>query len=331
MPTLDDLLPQLNDPNQRRMAIDALGKLGDPRAVEPLHTLMDSVIVEAAKFPRDMPGTAIPDTPEARAYFLISHFASAFAKLGEDGFPALLGMLAHEQPFVRADAAYGLGETRDARAFDPLVGALVDADKEVRISAAYALGKLGDPRAVEPLYAALDGADHRVCEAIFHAFNHLGAAGAERKLQALYHANSTVRGFAVAALATHDSATVLPLLIAALNDSERPVCWRAANELGRMGTAGYEALLTALNHPNPLARAAAVSALQRTSGDQSVEALLKLVDDPDGAVRAQVVQALRLESEMVQRRQQQTDTRFVGLFIAALGDADVEVRREASK
>ena len=56
--------------------------------------------------------------------------------------------------YLRALAAWALGEIEDAQAVEPLVGALKDSDEDVRATAAWALGEIGSPRARDGLTAA---------------------------------------------------------------------------------------------------------------------------------------------------------------------------------
>lgn len=65
---------------------------------------------------------------------------------------SLTPLLADKSEFVRGEAAFALGEVRDASAAPPLIRTLEkDSSRVVKAAAATALGKIGDATAVEPL------------------------------------------------------------------------------------------------------------------------------------------------------------------------------------
>jgi hypothetical protein len=117
----------------RRAAAEALGKLGDSRAVEPLiRALGDS------------------DHNVRRIA------AMALGKLGDPrAVEPLIGRLGDSNHNVRYAIALALGALGDPRIVEPLIGVLGDSDHNVRRIAAEALGKLGGPRIVKPLNQAL--------------------------------------------------------------------------------------------------------------------------------------------------------------------------------
>lgn len=118
------------------VAANALGRLGDPRALEPLIKAMNHTLSSVGK--------------------------AATKALGGlrngSGFNALINALHHKKWWVRAAAAETLGELGDKRALDVLIKALNNVNEDsndVFVAAAEALGKLGDERAIRPLTEAL--------------------------------------------------------------------------------------------------------------------------------------------------------------------------------
>jgi len=82
--------------------------------------------------------------------------ANALVHKGTNSVMAVSGALQNSNdPWVRRECAYILGQIRDHRAVDPLIAALKDPVGDVRMSAADALGSLRNSRAIEPLIAAL--------------------------------------------------------------------------------------------------------------------------------------------------------------------------------
>jgi HEAT repeat protein len=128
-----------NDWWVQRDAAEALGKIGDTRAVDPLIANENNI--------------------ENVSYLLALQEWEKLIKFGEAAVEPLIAVLKDKDSEIRENSAEALGEIGDARAVDPLIAALKDNDKDVRWHAASALGEIGDTRAVEPLIAALKDED----------------------------------------------------------------------------------------------------------------------------------------------------------------------------
>jgi len=179
------------DPEVRRNAAQALGSIGDQRAVEPLDFMLrggrDSL--DAAKALGQIGGPRavdslmwalqVPDLEEAAVAGLVElgepavellidalkewtwhpHRRAAARALGHMGEPAVeplmavLGGLSSTDAGLATEALVQIGEP----AFEPLLAALKAPYSDAR--AASALGKMGDRRAVDPLIAALKDQD----------------------------------------------------------------------------------------------------------------------------------------------------------------------------
>ena len=135
-PAVDPLIACLKHPHQGvpARAATMLGRIGDPRAVEPLSAML-----------KERSGT---------------HSAAAAAgALGKIGDPraiaplvAALGDMSSE---TRAEAAGALGQIGDPRAMRPLIRVMDDDVGAVREQTIEALDKLGYFRAAQPPAAAL--------------------------------------------------------------------------------------------------------------------------------------------------------------------------------
>jgi HEAT repeat protein len=126
---VEALLEALADKNDEvsRAAAQALGVLGDGRAVGPL-----AAIVEDA----------------TRTDLLRYDAARALAALGDaQGVPTLVRALSDSDAFLRQVAAQALGELKAKEAIPALRQALTDADEGVRTKATEALAALGEPGA----------------------------------------------------------------------------------------------------------------------------------------------------------------------------------------
>jgi HEAT repeat protein len=142
-PARQSLLDAIQAENRdREWIMWALGKMKEPRAVEPLiHLLSDEKLCVVA-----------------------------IHSLGELGDPRAVEPLLHllSDENYRSRVVIALGDIGDPRAVEPLLPLL--SNKNDRGNAAIALGKLKDPRAVEPLIAALKAGyyEYQVAEALGH-------------------------------------------------------------------------------------------------------------------------------------------------------------------
>jgi HEAT repeat protein len=156
---------------RRGEIVNELGRLGDPRAVEPLG---DVLLIDPDPITRALAAKAlgrlgdpagIPallealDTDKeikANQTWVIWSLGKLRAREGVD---ELVERLCSCELFtVRLFAARALGEIGDHRATFPLIESLTDSNRRMQRAAADALGKLGDSRALEPVRAAYESA-----------------------------------------------------------------------------------------------------------------------------------------------------------------------------
>ena len=134
----------------RTMAVSALGKTGDERAVDPLCKAL-----------------AYDDSNVRR------RAATVLGELGDKrGVDPLIKALAHDDYLLRSDAAEALGRLGDKRAVKPLIAALSDERDWVRWRTVDALVRLGDV-SVDPLIEALADGDSNVSRAVHEALERL--------------------------------------------------------------------------------------------------------------------------------------------------------------
>lgn len=117
----------------RAWIVRALGKMGDPRAVEPLARLVSEDLDETVA-------------------------ATAAWALGEIGGSVAISTLMHaieaQSDVVKAWAADGLGKLERYEAAPRLVQLLSSDHRPVRLAAAQALGRIGDPSMIPALSRA---------------------------------------------------------------------------------------------------------------------------------------------------------------------------------
>jgi HEAT repeat protein len=112
----------------RKFAAILLGRIADPRALEPLSMSLYDVHHEV--------GTAS---------------AESLAKFGASSFPILTEALSHPETWIRIHAILGLSQIKDGRVTPILIQMLNDPEREVKRQALKSLGDLKDPRATEVL------------------------------------------------------------------------------------------------------------------------------------------------------------------------------------
>lgn len=315
------------DADVREIALRAIARIGDPRAVEPL--------VGALKQAENWLAPRIAD-------ILVRH--------GDAVVEPMLAFLRDPTRHpARAWAANILGELKVERAFPVLIAGLKDMDDEVRAKAAGALGKLGDRRAVTYLL------DHLLSDpAPFVRARIAGALGQfadgeviDRLVRALGDPAWWVRMRSVEALEQIGPSAEAPLSVA-LDDPDPEIRIRAAVALERLGVPGRlvatiergegtedtqamlvkfgiagarELLAEHLHHDAPVVRRAVVAAVRQAERrDLDAELVERVREDPDPGLRADALEALHALGIR----------EAVPAALDALGDSDDRVRAAAT-
>ncbi|MFD5248167.1 HEAT repeat domain-containing protein [Amycolatopsis sp. NPDC058340] len=385
VPVLMDLVTQ--DLGYRSdAACEALSAIGDPRAIPALlasaanreffgsKPAAGAAIKALARFE---PEVAVPLLLAQLWDFARDHRALvAVRELGRIGSPAALPALAHlvrhDDHAVRRAAARALTRLTDVSDVDYRLGtALGDPDPWTARAVAEALARSGPGRGL--LQDNLRYGDPLVRENSCHG---LAASGDRRFVPALGEVLRTDESAMVrraAATALHDfgdasalllpalgdapvrdivvdglTASVLPDLVAILEDGDPLRRHDAARALGRMGDERAGApLLAILPETADRVRAAVAEALGALRHAPALPALVAIAEDPDetGAVRAQAVfaagacgdrdlplQALRDPNEAVRVRAAEILGDFPGAEVAtALGRAIGEDTRDVQR
>jgi HEAT repeat protein len=148
----------------------ALGEFKDPRAAEPLISLLADTHEYGKISVRSAAANALANigTPAVKPLIAalgkgdvheIEVKGEILAKIGAPAMDPLIASLKDENPNVRTAAASALGKFNNFCAGDELITALKDENAGVRKAAAEALGKLGDLRAINPLIEMLRNGD----------------------------------------------------------------------------------------------------------------------------------------------------------------------------
>lgn len=249
-------LAYTKDSAVRRRAAQALGGIGDTRAVEPLIAGLRDSDQEVRRAAAD----ALGRTPDARAV------------------EPLLAALKDKDGQVQLAAAHALGSTRDVRAVDTLIAAL--QDRWLGRAAAEALGELRDPRAVEPLLALMRASDVHGRRDAAQALGKIGAPAVGPLMATLRDGNDDVRRAAADAL---DVAGWKP-------DASESGAWyriskREVYKCAQLGTPAVEPLVAALKDGASDVRRDAAHALGAIGDARAVEPLNAIVSAELDAIR----------------------------------------------
>ncbi|MGV8040180.1 MAG: HEAT repeat domain-containing protein [Thermoanaerobaculaceae bacterium] len=258
-PLLACLSVPCTEESRRTLIIDALGKLGDARAVQPLLPFLQSrdswVRVSAAKAlgRTGDPSTALELAKETRrpGNGLGSSGLEAIAAIASrsgaaDAFEALASALAAMGLELDCGATATMLRGRLGASVEWCRSLLGCPDARLRARAAELLGGLGDDAAVQPLVTALEDEDTGVREAAARALGVLGAKEAVPALLAALHGKGIDLPVIEALAKLRDPRVIGPLL-ARLPENEEDAlaadrvaleCAEALDQLGYLPDQG---------------------------------------------------------------------------------------------
>jgi len=299
-PAVDPLLACLveNDTEVCGRAVDALGQIGDARAVEPLVNLL----------------VKLTSSETVNGVNVRESLVAALPKLGPPAIAALVPHLQDDDLTTRQSVADVLAELKYVPAEDadkaafwvlrkswddlvklgaPAVAPLIDAlkldDIDTQNGAAETLGKLGDRRAVAPLIALLQNGSQEVTANAAAALGLIGDPDALEPLMKAAAAAPTddTRAAAAEALGHLGDARAVPTLVALLKEPNASLRQTGAQALGKLNYAPEAAadqatLLVALQSWDDLVKL----------GPPAFDALAAVLADPNTDVRRGVIGAL---------------------------------------
>ena len=292
------ILQQLksSDPERRRQAVERLGALQSPRALESL-------------------SRATRDNDQRVRVAAVT----ALGEMGDDrALEPLLRAFGDPQPEVRLAVISQLKEVRSERVTSLLVSALRDSDALVRSRAARVLEKLAwHPTEVEDEVWLAIGRGQ-----LSRAAGH--GSIAIRPLESILQ-DTTAGDMHVAvieALGSIPDERVLKSLLRTLRSNDHAVCLAAISALANAGGQNVvNDLAPLLKHKDNRVRAAAIEVLARLDGPARAEEFRNLLRDPKWDVRCAAAAALA----------RATDRATVDSLVAALKDPNEDVRCAAVK
>lgn len=186
---LDELVEKLRDSSKevvKASVVEAIGQLGDPRAVKPLIEALNdeemlvrwNAIKGLARFGEDAvaPLLRALDTADR---FKRRNVVQALGELGGDeSVDRLIRMLMFDESdqMVLVEVIRALDRIRDSRSLDPLITVLKMDNWEMRWRAIHALEHLGNPAAIEPLLEVMNEGDKDIQWAAYMAIEAIKTA-----------------------------------------------------------------------------------------------------------------------------------------------------------
>lgn len=365
-----DIVPELiaalgdeKNANVRVWAAQILGRLGDPRAVQPLLSRASD-----------------------RSEQVRMSVAEALGKLGDQRAVNELMMIARRDPVspVRAEAARALGALGDPTVVEGLVTLLGDPDYWTRLRAIEAL-ELIRPKDTSALDLALrdDSAevrgraavalqrigvlDHRVeelgsedrtiAERAHRTLVEMGRAGLiESILSYLEHPSFRIRSRMADVLGEVGDRHAVPALVPLLSDLEWPVRVRTLEALAKLRPKdGVKSLITSLADPEETVRATAVQAIRALGAPEDeagIDALLSLFSAANADVRTSVIASAghvrqpkvdellrrgladpnrQVRMQAVQSAGERNDEVWLSALETALGEPETDIRVKAAE
>ncbi len=208
-PAVGSLITTLNEGNfyEKIGAAEALGKIGDNRAVEPLISILKgkdwSMSRYAARALKDLGW--IPTTPEESALYYI------------------------------ANENWAKGVTFGSVALDPLISTFQNGIGEVKKSAILSMGQIQDPRSAEVLISYLKEGEVELKKSVINALVTIGNPAIELLIIALKDGSNIQRESAAEVLGKLGNSDAIDPLIAALNDEFIGVGRKASDSLDKLG------------------------------------------------------------------------------------------------
>lgn len=285
-------------------AVEALGKIPEPKVVKLLSTALKSaepaVCIAAADALGRVGGKeAVGGLTSCLNSELAQLRAACVQSLGALGAAEATGrickMLQDKEWEVRREAASALGKLNNLEALEPLAKALEDPDSDVRDAVALALGRIGNRRSVAPLVLALRDeitSVRRIAAASLARIDPDWVSlpetrtAAEQLKVAIQDAEPAVRFFVSQLLV--DLGEMAPEALAGLAPDDHLAS--PAIKRRRMATHLFAAMLEDRDRD---IRQAAAEALGRLGGDRARQALTRAASDIDGDVAAATQMALQ--------------------------------------
>jgi HEAT repeat protein len=308
---IPNILPFLDHENPmiRRLAVETLGEITDPRSIDYLLAELDDADIASQQAAVNSISALVAAFPEMKGDVLAKirkllgapsipvklNALSVYVNVQGEGFhDELLLASKDSDSVIRQKAISLMGKFGEERFADQLVLSLADEATGVRLAAINAIVKLRPEKGVEPLISSLEDGDVWIRTAAAQALGeYRDAAVLQPLVHHLEHDLAPVRIAAIEALGKSESAQVKDVLFRAAYDIDLEIRRAAILALARIpGDEVFDYLMFALNDHDWRIRAAAVTAVGLRGDRIALPALHAALDDPDTYVQQSAVLAL---------------------------------------
>jgi HEAT repeat protein len=305
--SIPSILPFLDHDNAmiRRLAIEILGDIADPRSLDYLLAKLDDADVASQQAAVNSISALVTSFPEIKSDVLAKirkleasasvpvklNSLSVFVNIQGEGYHDELLLASKESdPTIRQKAVSLMGKFGEERFADQLVLSLADESTAVRLAAINAIVRLRPEKGLEPLISSLEDSD------------------------------VWIRTAAAQALGEYRHPAAIDPLIRHLENDVPPVRIATIEALGKSGNERVKDVLFRCVYEADLEiRRAAILALGRIPGHEVFDYLMYAMTDADWRVRAAAATAIALRG----------DTTALPSLHAALKDEDTYVQQSA--
>jgi HEAT repeat protein len=290
-------------PEERRAAVVALGRIGDPDSVPALI----ETLFEEEEF-AVLASSALGKIADPRAFepllTLIGHSSAAVRQaaigaLSSLGHPDLQGrvsdLLRNSNPAIRESAVRISGYFGYAECFKNFLPLIDDPEERVQRAAIELLPFFEGDEVLPTLQRCFEKGDAAIRASVVRALSHVhGKPAASLLTTALRDADSWVRYYALRSIAyRRDRGASDTILYLAANDSAPPVRAAALEALGQIGSAeAVQTLAQVAQQGLPDLARAAIAALAKLHDGAAREALIALLQAPEAWRRMEAAHAL---------------------------------------
>jgi HEAT repeat protein len=302
-----NILPLLDHDNPmiRRLAIETLGEIVDPRSIDYLLAKLDDTDVAS----------------QQAAVNAISALVAAFPAMKGQVLTKIRRLLQNPSVPMKLNSLSVFVNIQGEGYHDELLLASKDSDSVIRQKAVSLMGKFSEERFADALVLSLaDEATAVRLAAINAIVRHRPAQGLEPLISSLEDSDIWIRTAAAQALGEYRHRDAIEPLVHHLDSDLPPVRIAAIEALGKSGDDRVKEVLFNCAHELDLeVRRAAILSLGRVPGEEVFDYLMFATTDDDWRIRAAAVTAVAVRGDR---------TALPALY-AALQDPDTYVQQSA--
>jgi HEAT repeat protein len=309
--SIPSILPFLDHDNAmiRRLAIETVGDIADPRSTDYLLAKLDDPDVASQQAAVNSISALVTAFPELKHDVLAKirrllqspstptklNSLSVYVNIQGEGYhDELLLASKDSDAAIRQKAVSLMGKFGEERFADQLVLSLADESTSVRLAAINAIVRLRPEKGLEPLISSLEDSDVWIRTAAAQA---LGEYRHTDGLDPLIHHIETdvppVRIAAIEALGKSGHERVKDVLFSCVHETDLEIRRAAILALGRIpGSDVFDYLMFAMTDADWRVRAAAATAIALRGDKAALPALHRALEDADTYVQQSAVLAL---------------------------------------